>query len=274
MNFTKMQAAGNDFVLINSFEEKLGDYSNLAEKLCHRKYGIGADGILIPEKSEIGDIKMVYFNSDGSQSAMCGNGIRCFSKYIYENKLVEKKSFSVETGDGLKYIQLTVDKENVVTKVKVDMGEGTLDPKKLPVALDKNEIINEKINIKGKEYTFSTILTGVIHTVIFVDTFDNLDINGVGREIEIHPLFPEKTNVNFVKIIDKNNVEIRTWERGAGRTLACGTGSCGTVALGNYLNLLDNDVNVHTEGGVLNISMKGKRIYMEGSATTVFKGVI
>ncbi|MGL6114348.1 diaminopimelate epimerase [Cetobacterium sp. SF1] len=273
MNFIKMQAAGNDFVVLNGMKEKLENYSELALKLCHRKFGIGGDGLLIAEKSSKADIKMVYYNSDGSQSAMCGNGIRCFSKFLYEENILNKKEFTVETGDGVKNISLEVE-NNFVKKIKVSMGKAQWDPKKLPVNLKKDKILEEEIIIDGKKFIFSSVLTGVIHTVIFVEDFNSLDINGIGSKIEKHSLFPAKTNVNFVKVINPNKIEIKTWERGAGRTLACGTGSCGSVVLGNRLGKLSSNVEVHTEGGILNITLKDEEIFMEGTATTVFKGVI
>lgn len=273
MEFTKMVAAGNDFVLFNGFKYSIDDYEELAKKACDRHFSVGGDGIMVCEKSEIADIKMIYYNSDGSRGEMCGNGIRCFSKFVYDNGLVKDKIFTVETLAGIKTIWLETDEQDKVKSVKVNMGYPIFDPDKIPVNIDKEKVISETINIDGKEMFFSTILVGVPHTIIFVDDIDDIDVNELGRKIETHSMFPKKTNVNFIEVVDRKNINIYTWERGAGRTLGCGTGSCASVVMGNMLGKLDDVVNVKTEGGNLQVQLEANyEIYMKGGAQTICVG--
>ncbi|WP_077368709.1 diaminopimelate epimerase [Anaerosalibacter sp. Marseille-P3206] len=273
MNFTKMIGAGNDFVIYNGLEYEIDNYSELALKSCDRHFSVGADGILVCEKSNIADIKMIYYNSDGSRGEMCGNGIRCFSKYVYENKLVNKKQFTVETLAGIKKIRLETDEFGKVNTVRVNMGYPTFEAKSIPVDIMKEEVILEKLNIVGKEIVFSSVLVGVPHTVIFVDDIISIDINELGAKLEVHSIFPKKTNVNFIEILDKNHINIYTWERGAGRTLGCGTGSCASVVIGHRLGKLDNTVKVKTEGGELQVELEDDyEIYMSGGAKTICTG--
>lgn len=209
-----MEAAGNDFVVFNGFKYSIENYEDLAIKSCDRHFSVGADGILICEKSDIADIKMVYYNSDGSRGEMCGNGIRCFSKYVYEEGLVDKKIFTVDTLAGIKTIWLEIDNNDKAETVKVNMGSPIFKAKDIPVNIDKDKIIEETLKIDGEEITFSSVLVGVPHTIIFVDDIQTIDINGLGKEIEEHFIFPKKTNVNFIQIINKNKINIYTWERG------------------------------------------------------------
>lgn len=275
MKFTKMVAAGNDFVLYNGFEYNINNYSNLAIKSCDRHFGIGADGIMICEESDIADIKMIYYNSDGSRGEMCGNGIRCFSKYVYENDIIDKKIFTIETLAGIKTICLEINEKDIVEIIKVDMGKPIFASNKIPVNIDSDEVLLENIVIDGVGITFSAVLVGVPHIVIFIDDIRHIDINGLGKKLEVYFLFPRKTNVNFVEIVDRNNINIYTWERGAGRTLGCGTGSCAGVALGSRLGKLDKLVNVKTEGGELQVELKDNyEIYMKGEATTICTGAM
>lgn len=263
MKFDKYVAAGNDFVIFNGIENSYEDISKLALKVCHRRFGIGADGIMICEASDLADIKMIYYNSDGSQGEMCGNGIRCFSKYIYDYGIMNKKDFSVETLAGIKYISIQTDLSNRAELIKVDMG------------YPKDEIIDEVLIIDGESYNYSSLLVGVPHVVIFVEDIKDININDLGIKMEVDPLFPQKTNVNFIEVIDQNNINIYTWERGAGRTLGCGTGSCAAVVIGRKLNLLNSKVHVNTEGGNLDVELSPDyRIYMSGSATHIASGTI
>jgi len=274
MKFTKMEAAGNDFVIFNGIEYDIKDYENLALKACHRHFSVGADGILICKKSKTADIKMLYYNSDGSQGEMCGNGIRCFSKYVYEEGLVKEKVFTVETLSGVKTVWLETDKSGNVESVKVNMGRPIFDTKKIPVRIDKDKAIEEKMYVDSKEIIFSSVLMGVPHTVIFVDNIGSVDINGLGSKIEKHHLFPKKTNVNFVQIVNRVEINIYTWERGAGRTLGCGTGACASVVVGNLLGLLDEKVHVKTEGGEMEIIIEEDfEIFMKGGANRICDGI-
>ncbi|MBC2856686.1 MAG: diaminopimelate epimerase [Cetobacterium sp.] len=261
MKFFKMQAAGNDFVLINGIENEIQDYSSLSKKLCDRHFGIGADGLMSCEKTDKADIKMVYYNSDGSKGEMCGNGIRCFSKFIYDTGIVTKDTIDVKTAAGIKRVFLHLE-NGEIKNIKVGMGKAI-------------EVIEGDLTVNSEKFEFSTVIVGVPHTVIFTEKLDVLDVNDLGRQIEVKEIFPNKTNVNFVEVINENKVRIKTWERGAGRTLACGTGSCATVIVGHTLGILGNRVEVITEGGQINVTVKEDgEIYMEGTATTVFKGEI
>lgn len=274
LKFNKMQGAGNDFLLFNGVKNKYENYSKMAQKLCDRRYGVGGDGIMIAEESQKADIKMVYYNSDGSKGEMCGNGIRCFSKFIYEEEIVKKSEITIETGDGIKIAYLTIDDKNKVESIMISMGKARLNSKEIPVLIEKNKVINEKINIDGEDIVFSAVLIGVPHAVIIKEDLESIDVNTLGAKIEKDKLFPKNINVNFIQILDKDRIKIKTWERGAGRTLACGTGSCSGVYISNLLGLVDNEVVVETEGGVLKIKLKGDEVFMIGTAETTFKGEI
>lgn len=273
MEFDKYVAAGNDFIAFNGIKNPYRDYNDLALKVCDRHFGLGADGILVCENSLRADIKMLYYNSDGTQGEMCGNGIRSFSKYIYDYGIVKKSSIAIETLDGIKYITLDTDVLDKVNKIKVDMGFATFEPSNIPVKVSKDTVLEEKIIIDEKDYKYSAVLVGVPHVVIFVEDINEIDIDDLGRKIENHPIFPRRTNVNFIEIINPGNINIYTWERGAGRTLGCGTGSCASVMIGNKLNKLNNIVNVNTEGGKLTVEIgKDNKIYMTGDAVHIANG--
>lgn len=273
MKFDKYVAAGNDFILFNGIKDTQKDYNELALRVCNRHFGIGADGIMVCKKSNIADIKMLYYNSDGSQGEMCGNGIRSFTKYIYDYDIVKKKIISIETLAGIKYITIETDESGKANMIKVDMGEPIFEGSRVPITMDKEKVIEEIISIDGEDYKFSALTVGVPHVVIFAEDIKSIDINDLGKKIENYPLFPKKTNVNFVKIIDYGNINIYTWERGAGRTLGCGTGSCASVVVGNLLHKLGNKVNVNTEGGSLIVELEENyKIFMTGSATHIASG--
>lgn len=270
-----MQGAGNDFLLFDGVKNKYENYSKIAKKLCDRRYGVGGDGIMIAEESQIADIKMVYYNSDGSKGEMCGNGIRCFSKFVYEEEIVKKEEITIETGDGVKTAYLTVnDNRSKVDSIMISMGKARLNSKEIPVSIEKEQVIDEKINIAGKDIIFSAVLIGVPHAVIVCDDLESIDIDGLGSEIEKNRLFPKNINVNFIQILSRNRIKIKTWERGAGRTLACGTGSCSGVYISNLLGLVDSEVAVETEGGILKIKLQRDEIFMIGAAETTFKGEV
>lgn len=273
MRFDKFVAAGNDFIIFNGMEESETEYNEIALKVCDRHFGIGADGFMVCKKSNIADIKMLYYNSDGSQGEMCGNGIRSFSKYIYDYGIVKKQDVSIETLDGIKYISIEIDELHKANMITVDMGYPIFEANKIPINLNKEKVLGEIISIDEKNYEYSALLVGVPHVVIFIEHIDEVDINELGKKIENHLLFPRKTNVNFVEVIDHNNINIYTWERGAGRTLGCGTGSCASVVIGNMLNILSDQVHVNTEGGRLTVELKENyRIYMIGNANHIASG--
>lgn len=273
MEFTKMEAAGNDFVIFDGIKYNIENLSELAKKVCHRHFSVGGDGIMVCKKSDTCDIRMVYYNSDGTEGEMCGNGIRCFSKYVFENNFVDKTVFTVETLAGSKIINLELDEYDKVKSIEVNMGKANLDLKSIPVDLNKETILEENLNIDGEEIIFSAVLVGVPHVVIFVEDIDNVDINSLGQKIENHNIFPRKTNVNFIEILERNKINIYTWERGAGRTLACGTGASASVFIGHTLGKLDNKVKVRAEGGEMEIKvMEKQNILMKGGANTICKG--
>ena len=274
MIFTKMQGTGNDFIVVEDLDSEYEcREGETAKILCDRHFGIGADGVLYVRKSEKSDIKMVIINSDGSYAAMCGNGIRCFAKYVWEKNLVNTRErkvneINIETGDGIKTAYLKVD-DDKVTEVCIYMGVANYEPSKVPVNND-SEIVNMEILANNKTYKITSMLLGVTHTMIFgdLDSFHTSE----GKEIEFLNIFPENTNVNFCEIIDRTNVRVKTWERGAGETLACGTGSCASVVASNRLGLTDKKVTVMVPGGKIVVEVMEDGVYMTGPAETVFKG--
>ncbi|OXX85015.1 diaminopimelate epimerase [Paraclostridium benzoelyticum] len=274
MNFWKLHGVGNDFIAIDGrFDNKdSNDYSDLAEKVCHRRFGVGADGLLVVKTSDISDVEMVYYNSDGSRANMCGNGLRCFCKFVYDNNIVKDTEFSVYTLDGIKKISLNIESENNYT-IRVNMGKPNFNPKNIPVNTNKEVFIKEKLLINNKEVEVSSILMGVPHTIVFVDELIKEDIYKYGKLIEEHEIFPNKTNVNFVKVDDKDNIHVYTWERGCGYTLGCGTGMTASVILSNYLDKVNKIVNVKSEGGSVRIELLDD-VYMIGNAVKICEGTL
>ena len=277
MKFWKMHGCGNDFIIIDGrFDNKNDDsYSKDALIFCNRKLSIGGDGFIVVKNSECADIKMVYYNADGSRAAMCGNGIRCFAKYVVENIIVNKPIFSIETLNGIKEVRIEMD-ENFVSSVSVNMGDGCFNPSSIPlhsIYNDKSRFIEENIEIGDMSFKVSSILVGVPHTIVFVDEkLDISDVEHYGNLIENHSIFPEKTNVNFVKIIDKNNIFVQTWERGCGYTYGCGTGMVASAIISNYLDYTTKQVKVSSFGGDVFVKITSKGTIMSGGATKVFSG--
>lgn len=276
MRFWKMQAAGNDFILADGYNYRILDGKKIAKTVCDRHFGVGADGFMFPEKSSVAQVKMNYFNSDGSLAEMCGNGIRCFAKFVYERGIVESLEFSIETLAGIKDISLKLYENGEVEKIDVEMGEVNFRSSSIPVIGYNQEVLLEKLDVLGEEFLFSSLLMGVPHTVIFVEDFSEIDIAKIGNAIENHPSFPQKTNVNFAKILDSKRIEIKTWERGAGHTLGCGTGCCATGALAHRLGKTqERDLQLFTEGGKIEISIgEGYGIKMSGWAENICTGEI
>lgn len=270
LKFKKMHGAGNDFILIKHIEDGY-DYQTLAKKVCSRNFGIGADGLMVAGKSEIADVKMNYFNSDGSIGEMCGNGIRCFSKFVYEEGIVNVTDFSVETLAGIKHVVLSK-LDDVVQTVKVSMGHIDFEPKHIPVDTSKDRFIKEHIVVQGRDIELSTVLMGVPHTVILSDKLDKSELLELGPKIEKDPLFAKGTNVNFVEVVDKRTIKVDTWERGAGNTLACGTGACASAFIARELKGLDSVIKAILPGGVLTIYIEGTEIFMEGPAVNIAVG--
>ena len=274
INFTKMHGCGNDYIYINCFDQVIENPNMLAIEMSERHFSIGSDGIVLIEKSDVADAKMRMFNADGSEGKMCGNAIRCIGKYLYDNKLVNKKEISIETLSGIKYLKLFI-KNDKVEKVSVDMGLASFDPKNIPLLKEK-EMINEKCFINNANYKITAVSMGNPHAVIYLDEIDNLDLEKIGPVFENNELFPERVNTEFIKIVDKNHLEMRVWERGSGETYACGTGACATVAASckNGICNFNEVVYVKLIGGTLEISCDDYyRITMTGPATKVYDGV-
>ncbi|HBM79831.1 MAG: diaminopimelate epimerase [Clostridiales bacterium] len=275
MIFTKMQGTGNDFIVIEDFECKYKKYySQMAKKLCDRHFGVGADGLLIASKCDDADAFMFIYNSDGSLAEMCGNGVRCFAKYIYDRHLTDKTTVKIGTLDGLKEVQLILENGNVA-KAKVNMGTPRFETKNIPAVFNKNIILNEPVKIDSYSFNITSLSTGVPHTVIFVSSLpEDRYIKKIGPMVENYDIFPEKTNVNFVLVKNGNEFYMKTWERGAGLTLACGTGACASLAACVINEKTQNAAIAHVPGGDLFLEWdkSSNNIYMTGPALTVFKG--
>ena len=277
MKFTKMHGIGNDYVYVNCFEETVEDPAAVARFVSDRHFGIGSDGLILIKPSEAADCEMDMYNLDGSQGAMCGNGIRCVAKYAYDYGIVHKTQISVATRSGIKYLDLTV-KDGKVSQVKVNMGAPILTASQIPVVSEKEEVINEPLEVKGETYYITAVSMGNPHAIVYMTDVDHLDIEKIGPSFENHVAFPDRVNTEFVEVLDEHTVKMRVWERGSGETLACGTGAC-AVAVASILNeRVDGDkpVTVKLLGGDLEIywNRQENLVYMTGPATTVFDGEI
>ena len=272
MKFTKMQGIGNDYV--NCLQETIENPSELAKKISDRHYGVGSDGLIMINPSDKADFEMEMYNADGSRGEMCGNGIRCVAKYVYDYGLTDKTSISVETLAGIKYLDLTVEDGKVVL-VKVDMGKPMLRPEEVPVVSEKEEVIDEPITVDGQEYRMTCVSMGNPHAVVFIDQdVKEFPLETVGVKFENHERFPKRVNTEFVNVLDRHTAQMRVWERGSGETLACGTGAC-AVAVACALNgLTEDEVTVKLLGGDLQIKWDREKntVYMTGPAEVVFDG--
>lgn len=274
MEFTKMQGAGNDFLLVNGFKYNLEEIVPKIKNLCDRRFGVGGDGLMAALPSEDCDVKMYYYNSDGSQGEMCGNGIRCFVKFVYEKGIVKKDFMRIETLAGVQTAQLQINDKDEVEKIEIEIGNIKYNPEEIPVLVEGENAFNKKLEIDGKEITFSTVFLGVPHTVVFIDEEGQYDVNEIGSKMEVHPMFPRKTNVNFVLPVSENEIKIFTWERGAGRTLACGTGSSSSALLCHKLKGMSDRIKVVTEGGDLEVKILSDRVKLIGGAEIIFEGKV
>ena len=275
MKFTKMQGIGNDYVYVNCFEEKVENPSAVSEFVSDRHFGIGSDGLVLIMKSDCADFRMRMFNADGSEAEMCGNATRCVGKYVYDNGLTDKTDITLETKAGIKYLKLFTENGRV-TRVTVNMGEPILTPQLIPVDYTGEEFINRVINVDGAEYAITCVSMGNPHAVVYMDDIENLDIETLGPKFELHQIFPKRTNTEFVKVIDKNTVEMRVWERGAGETLACGTGACAVLVASVLNGKCERKSTVRLIGGELTIEWRedDNCVYMTGPAEKVFDGEI
>ena len=277
MKFTKMQGLGNDYVYVNCLQEQVKNPAEVAVKVSDRHFGIGSDGLILINPSKVADFEMEMYNADGSRGEMCGNGIRCVAKYVYDYGLTDKTSISVETLGGIKYLDLTVE-DGKVKLVKVDMGKPILTPTQIPIVAEGDRVIDEPIEVGNVTYRMTGVSMGNPHTVVFVDDVQHLEIEKIGPAFESHVFFPDRVNTEFVKVIDNHTVQMRVWERGSGETLACGTGAC-AVAVASILNgHVDGTqpVTVKLLGGDLEIfwDRDDNLVYMTGPAATVFDGEI
>ena len=277
LRFTKMHGIGNDYIYFNAFDQQIDDPAALAVRLSDRRFGVGGDGVILICRSEIADAKMRMFNEDGSEGKMCGNGIRCVAKYLYDYALVpeDQTTVTIETLSGVKTIELTVNDGEAVA-AKVDMGAAILNPADIPVSFDGDRMIDQPLDVDGETYRVTAVSMGNPHCVTFVDDPYAIELEKTGPKFERHPAFPERVNTEFVKVIDDRTLEMRVWERGSGETWACGTGACASVVaacLNGYCKK-GEDVTVHLRGGDLVISYTDDTVIMTGPATTVFEGSV
>ncbi|MCQ6560359.1 diaminopimelate epimerase [Paenibacillus mendelii] len=274
MNFTKMHGLGNDFIVISGETALPDQAAELAIQLCNRYFGIGADGLVYILPSEKADFRMRIINSDGSEAEQCGNAIRCVAKYVYDNGLTDKERITIETlGAGVQQVQINIMDGRVHT-VRVDMGEPILEGLKVPTTVDANPVLNHVIDVEGTEFRFTAVSMGNPHCVIYVDDAVNFDLNTWGPKLETHPMFPRKINVEFVTVRSRDYTDMRVWERGAGPTLACGTGACATLVASVLNGYTDRKAIVSLKGGELSIEWNeaDNHIYMTGPAAEVFRG--
>lgn len=274
LHFTKMHGTGNDYVYVNLFEQEVKNPEELAVRVSDRHFGIGSDGLILIAPSETADCRMIMYNADGSEGAMCGNGIRCVAKYAYERGIVGDSHITVETKSGVKTLELTVEKQTV-TAVRVNMGKAVLEPEKIPVLSGGDSFIAKKITVAGREYEVTCVSMGNPHCVVFMRDIDALDLEKLGPEFENHELFPDRINTEFVEVVDSHTLRMRVWERGSGETISCGTGTCAsTVAavLNGYCRQ-GEEIEVQIRGGKLyDTYLESGEVLMRGPATIVFDG--
>ena len=275
IKFTKMHGIGNDYIYIDCFKQDIPDPEYLAKIMSPRRTSVGSDGVILICPSDVADAKMRMFNLDGSEGKMCGNGIRCVGKYIYDTGIAHKETLTVETLSGIKTLKVTEEKGKAVS-LTVDMGEPILVPKEIPVVFDGGRMINEPIEVDGKEYRITAVSMGNPHAVVFCDNVKDLDLEKIGPKFEFNPIFPEQVNTEFIRVIDDKTLEMRVWERGSGETFACGTGACAAAVAAVLNGYCDkgSEISVHLKCGVLTITYADdSHIYMKGAAEKVYDGV-
>ncbi|WP_444445029.1 diaminopimelate epimerase [Ruminococcus sp.] len=275
MTFSKMHGIGNDYIYINCFQETVTDPEKLSIFLSDVRFGVGSDGLVLILPSEVADFRMRIFNADGSEAMMCGNATRCIGKYVYDMGMTDKTEISLETNSGIKYLTLYPGADNKIESVKVDMGKAILVPKDIPVNSDLDRFIAQPVTVDGKEYAMTCVSMGNPHAIVFLPDVDSLDLEKIGPSFEHHPLFPDRVNTEFVRVIDDHTLQMRVWERGSGETFACGTGTCATVvaAVLNGYCKKEEEILVHLRGGDLRIIYhEDETVTMIGSATYVFEG--
>lgn len=273
MKFTKMQGIGNDYVYVNCFQEQVPDPAGLAIRVSDRHFGVGSDGLILICPSETADFRMAMYNADGSEGAMCGNGIRCVGKYVYDYGLTDQTRITVETKSGIKTLELLVE-NGKVARVKVDMGAPILESAKIPVVSESDRVIGQTVAVDGRSWQMTCVSMGNPHAVVYLEDVEGLDIEKTGPQFENHPMFPDRVNTEFVRILDGHTAQMRVWERGSGETMACGTGAC-AVAVASILNgYVSGEVTVKLLGGDLQIlwDQEKNTVYMTGPAAVVFDG--
>ncbi len=276
VKFTKMHGLGNDYVYMDAINQKIENRSELAKFVSDRHFGIGSDGLILICPSEKADFRMQMFNQDGSEAEMCGNGIRCVGKFVYDKGLTNKTTITVETLAGIKTLVMT-EKNGKIEAVRVDMGEPILEPKLIPVISEENPVKNLQLKVEDKEFKFTCVSMGNPHAVAFIEEdVNDFDICKYGAKLEVNKAFPNKANIEFINVIDDKTLKMRVWERGAGETLACGTGACASAVAAMLNGYTSREVTVHLLGGDLKIewSKADNHVYMTGTATTVFEGEI
>ena len=273
MKFTKMQGCGNDYVFINFFAENVVDAPALAIMVRDRHFGIGADGLVLIKPSSRDDFTMEMYNADGSQGKMCGNAIRCVGKYVFDHRMTKKRELAVETLAGTKYLSLNVSGDKV-SEVTVLMGVPVFEPEKIPVVAEGKSVVDMPVTVDGRKYRITAVSMGNPHAVIFVEDTKNFPIEKIGPLFERHEMFPERVNTEFVKVLDRENISMRVWERGSGETWACGTGACASAVASVINGYTDGKVTVHMLGGNLHIRYDGEggQVHMTGPAVEVFRG--
>ncbi|MBO5469125.1 MAG: diaminopimelate epimerase [Lachnospiraceae bacterium] len=275
MRFTKMQGLGNDYVYVNCFQETIENPSETAIKVSDRHFGIGSDGLILIKPSEVADFRMDMYNADGSQAEMCGNGIRCVAKYVYDYGLTDQTEISVETLAGIKYLKLQI-MDGKVVRITVNMGRPELVPDKIPVQADGDRVVDEPIVVNGVTYKMTCVSMGNPHCIVFIDDTANFPLEEIGPMFENHERFPKRVNTEFIQILNRNEVNMRVWERGSGETLACGTGACASAVACVLNGLTEDEITLHLLGGDLSVrwDREANVVYMTGPAKVVFDGEI
>lgn len=276
MKFTKMHGLGNDYVYVNCFEETVEQPSEVSIRVSDRHFGIGSDGLILIKPSEVADFRMDMYNADGSQAEMCGNGLRCVGKYVYDYGLTDKMSISVETLAGIKYLDFQIE-EGKVAQITVDMGEPELRAERIPVVSGQEKVINEPIHAAGKDWNMTAVSMGNPHCIVFIDEpVKDFPLEVVGPEFECHERFPKRVNTEFIQVLDRKTVDMRVWERGSGETMACGTGACASAVAAILCGYTEDEITLHLLGGDLKVrwDRENNHVYMTGPAAVVFDGEI
>lgn len=274
MRFTKMEGCGNDYIYVNCFEEKVSDPAALSIRMSRKHFGVCSDGLILIAPSDKADFRMIMFNNDGSESGMCGNGIRCVAKYCHDRGLTDKTEFSIETGSGIKHMVLTLDENNLTQSVRVDMGEPVLDGRLIPSLAEGCPILNTPAEVDGTSYSLTLVNMGNPHGVCYVENPQTAPVTTHGPLLECHALFPKKANIEFVHVADRSHINLRVWERGTGETLACGTGTCAAVVASILNGYCDRKVEAALPGGILQVEWNAEdnHVYLTGPAAFVFDG--